>query len=370
MRKGENIYKRKDGRWEGRFIKDRTVDRRIVYGYVYGKYYSEVKEKLSVKKAQYVASNKKITSFSGTLEEWLDYWLEILIKNKIKASSYSNYKGKINKYILPYLGKKTLRELKPEHIEAFIHHLNTMNLASSTIRSIIAILKSSLKKAVYDKKLHSDPCDRIVLPAIQKPEIAALTLYAQKRLEEATLQQKECSSEIIALYTGMRIGEISGLKWSDIDMEKNTIHVRRTISRIPSTTINGKTEIIIDTPKTKSSLRVIPLAQNLKDYLFYWKRCATSEYVINCRGSFTEPRIINYRFKKNVKIAQIGSIHFHMLRHTFATRCVEEGIDIATLSKILGHSSIKMTLDTYTDSLWENRKAAISIIDKKLRIHS
>ncbi|WP_430602943.1 hypothetical protein IGJ02_000268 [Enterococcus sp. DIV0724b] len=370
MRKGENIYKRKDGRWEGRFIKDRTTDKRIIYGYVYGKNYSEVKEKLSIKKAQYIASNKNITSFSGTLEEWLNYWLEILMKNKIKASSYSNYKGKIDKYILPYLGKTTLRDLKTEHIESFINDLNTMNLANSTIRSIIAILKSSLKKAVYDEKIYSDPCTKIVLPTIQKPEIAALTVHAQKSLELIALQQNECSGEIIALYTGMRIGEISGLKWSDIDMEKNIIHVRRTISRIPSTTINGKTEIIIDTPKTKSSLRVIPLAVNLKEYLLKWKKCAISEYVINCRGSFTEPRIINYRFKKNVKMARLGSIHFHMLRHTFATRCVEEGIDIATLSKILGHSSIKMTLDTYTDSLWENRKAAISVIDKRLSIHS
>ncbi|WP_207695255.1 hypothetical protein DOK67_0001199 [Enterococcus sp. DIV0212c] len=370
MRKGENIYKRKDGRWEGRYIKGRTIDHRIIYGYVYGKQYLEVKEKLAVKKAQYISSNKKITSFSGTLEQWFDYWLDILMKSKIKASSYSNYKGKIDKYILPYLGKKKLSELKSEDIESFIHYLNTMNLAGSTIRSIVAILKSSLKKAEFDGKIASDPCTKIVLPTTQKTEISALTLYAQKRLEQAALKKKECSGEIIALYTGMRIGEISGLKWSDIDMEKDIIHVRRTISRIPSPTINGKTEIMIDTPKTKSSLRVIPLAVNLKEYLMSWKKDTTSEYVVNCRGSFTEPRIINYRFKKNVVQAQIDDIHFHTLRHTFATRCVEEGIDIATLSKILGHSSIKMTLDTYTDSLWENRKAAISIIDKRLSIHS
>nr|OTO68766.1 hypothetical protein A5866_000964 [Enterococcus sp. 12C11_DIV0727] len=119
-------------------------------------------------------------------------------------------------------------------------------------------------------------------------------------------------------------------------------------------------------PKTKSSKRSIPLAKNLKNYLLDKRKIDTSEYVISCKGSYAEPRVISYRFKKSMKQAGIRSIHFHVLRHTFATRCVEQGIDIATLSKLLGHASIKLTLDTYTDSLWENRKAAVSVIDHKL----
>lgn len=109
------------------------------------------------------------------------------------------------------------------------------------------------------------------------------------------------------------------------------------------------------------------MADNLKSYLLNKKKERTSEYVISCKDSYAEPRVISYRFRKTIEEAGIKTIHFHVLRHTFATRCVERGIDIATLSKLLGHASIKLTLDTYTDSLWENRRAAVSILDKQLQ---
>lgn len=365
-RKGENIYKRKDGRWEGRYMKARNEHGKIIYGYIYGKRYAHVKKKLAELKVQYSFSHNNLNLYQGTVQEWLNYWLDGLMRKKIKLSTYSSYRLRIDKYINPFLGRKQLIQVKSREIEEFVNYLTNLNLSSATVHSIVTVLKSAMNKAFLENYILSNPCNNLSLSTVAMSEISALSLKDQEKIEQIALNEKSCSAVILALYTGLRIGEISGLKWSDIDFEKNIIHIKRTLYRIPNTVNNRKTEIIMAEPKTKSSKRSIPLAKNLKNYLLDKRKIDTSEYVISCKGSYAEPRVISYRFKKSMKQAGIRSIHFHVLRHTFATRCVEQGIDIATLSKLLGHASIKLTLDTYTDSLWENRKAAVSVIDHKL----
>ncbi len=365
-RKGENIYKRKDGRWEGRYMKARNEHGKIIYGYIYGKRYAHVKKKLAELKVQYSFSHNNLNLYQGTVQEWLNYWLDGLMRKKIKLSTYSSYRLRIDKYINPFLGKKQLIQVKSREIEEFVNYLTNLNLSSATVHSIVTVLKSAMNKAFLENYILSNPCNNLSLSTVAMSEISALSLKDQEKIEQIALNEKACSAVILALYTGLRIGEISGLKWSDIDFEKDIIHIKRTLYRISNTVNNRKTEIIMAEPKTKSSKRSIPLAKNLKNYLLDKRKIDTSEYVISCKGSYAEPRVISYRFKKSMKQAGIRSIHFHVLRHTFATRCVEQGIDIATLSKLLGHASIKLTLDTYTDSLWENRKAAVSVIDHKL----
>ncbi|WP_086312426.1 hypothetical protein A5821_000136 [Enterococcus sp. 7F3_DIV0205] len=351
-------------------MKARNEHGKIIYGYIYGKRYRYVKEKLAELKVQYSFTHKNINLYKGTVQEWLNHWLNVLMRKKIKMSTYSSYRLRIDKYIIPFLGKKQLTQLKSRDIEEFANYLTHINLSPSTIRSIITVLKSAMNKACIENYILSNPCKNLFLAATTSSEISALSMREQDKIEQVALREKNCSAVILALYTGLRIGEISGLKWSDIDFEKNIIYVRRTLYRIPSTTSRNKTEIILAEPKTKSSKRSIPLAKNLKSYLLNKQKSKSSEYVISCKGSYAEPRVISYRFSKSIEEAGIRSVHFHVLRHTFATRCVEQGIDIATLSKLLGHASIKLTLDTYTDSLWENRKAAVSVIDNKLSMDS
>lgn len=366
-RKGENIYKRKDGRWEGRYIKARNEHGKIIYGYIYGKKYSCVKKRLAELKVQYSFTHNNLSLYKGSVEDWLNHWLNILMKKRIKQSTYISYRLRIDKYIIPALGNRALTQLKSREIEEFVNYLIQLELSSSTIHSIVTVLKSALGRAYIENCILVNPCKNLSLSSTSTNEISALSLADQEKIEAIAFTEKGCSAVILALYTGLRIGEISGLKWDDIDFEKNIIHIRRTLYRIPSVTNKKKTEVILAEPKTKSSKRLIPLADNLKSYLLNKKKERNSEYVISCKDSYAEPRVISYRFRKTVEEAGIKPIHFHVLRHTFATRCVERGIDIATLSKLLGHASIKLTLDTYTDSLWENRRAAVSILDKQLQ---
>lgn len=293
------------------------------------------------------------------------YWLETSIKKQVKLSTYMNYRGHLERYILPFLGEKQLISLQTKDVEQFIDHLSSIGLSGITIRCIFNILKSGLKKARLSSYIYENPCENVDLPKSDRKKVTALDIETQKELENLALEQG-CFPVILSLYTGMRIGEISGLKWSDVDLKNNTLKINRIIVRVPVPDEHLKTRVMLDSPKTKSSIRMIPIAPNLKRYLQMIKT-KDSEFVIPCGNSFSEPRIINYHFKKIVEQMGRKDIHFHMLRHTFATRCVEKGVDIASLSMILGHSSTKMTLDTYTDSMWETRKQAVLIVDKQLQ---
>lgn len=364
-RKGENIYKRKDGRYEGRYIKARSLDGQIKYGYIYGKKYADVKQELTLLKAQFTFAQNKRLNASETVRSWMLYWIETSIKNQVKLSTYMNYRGHLERYILPSLGEKQLIALQSQDVERFIKYLSSLELSPLTIRCIFNILKSGLKKARLSSYIYENPCDNVSLPKFNRKKVTALDIDTQKELEHLALE-KGCFAIILSLYTGMRIGEISGLKWSDIDFKNDVLYVNQIVVRVPVPDQHFKTKVMLGSPKTRASIRAIPIAPNLKRYL-KTIRTNKSEFVIPCGDSFSEPRIINYHFKKIVEQMGRKEIHFHMLRHTFATRCVEKGVDIASLSMILGHSSTKMTLDTYTDSMWETRKQAVSIIDKQLQ---
>lgn len=367
-KKGENIYKRKDGRWEGRFRKGRNEQGKIVYGYVYAWKYREVKQKLNQLKANYDLRTDTTSLYQGTIEEWMTYWLEHIILKQIKTSTYASYQKKMSQHIFPVLGDTEINKITKKDISQLTSILSDKGLSNTTIYTILTILKSALTKAYTERLILENPCIDIDFPKIKKKEITILTLEQQQQLEKVALKEIECSPVIIALYTGLRIGEISGLMWDDIDFKNRTLSVARTIQRISIPGNHLKTQIVFGTPKSKSSIRKIPIAKNLLLYLSEKKQRTTSAFVIANKNKVAEPRLITHWFKKNIVEAEVENIHFHVLRHTFATRCIEQGIDVATLSKLLGHNSTKMTLDTYAGSLWETREKAISIIDEQLKL--
>ena len=363
-RKGENIYKRKDGRWEGRYIKGRKPNGQALYGSVYGKKYSEVKHRLIPLKSAYAAREHVKVSFTGTVWDWLVFWLNDLEKPNIKPSTYASYRNKLKNHVLPALGDKRLDKLTGDNMQTWIDGLTAKGLSGNSIRTIYRIFNAAIQKAVLKHCLFVSPCQDVTLPGIESTGIHALTVTQQKELEKQAHKSKGGAAVILALYTGMRIGEISALRWNDIDFDNDMIHVHRTLQRIMDYESGSqKTKIIMDIPKSSTSNRVIPLGHYLKNYLLALKAVANGDYVVSCKGHHAEPRVISYRFRQTAKKAGLENVNFHALRHTYATRCIEFGIDIVTVSRLLGHASAKMTLDTYADSTMEHRISAMAVLD-------
>jgi len=363
-RKGENIYKRKDGRWEGRYIKGRKPDGKALYGSVYGEKYGDAKLKLIPLKSAHAARANTKVSFTGTVRDWLLFWLNDLEKPNIKPSTYASYRNKLENHVLPALGNKKLDKLTGDNLQAWVDNLTEKGLSGSSVRTIYRIFNAALKKAVYKHCLFVNPCQDVILPVTNHCKICSLTFSQQKALENQAHQRKGNEAVIIALYTGMRIGEISALVWEDIDFENNIINVRRTLQRVMDYDgDSAKTKIITDIPKSNKSCRVIPFSNYLKKYLLDLKSTAKSNYIVSCKGHYTEPRVISYRFRQAAKSAGLDSVSFHGLRHTYATRCIELNVDIVTVSRLLGHASAKMTLDTYADSTLTQRKFAMASLD-------
>ncbi len=350
-RKGENIYKRRDGRWEGRY-KTETAK----YRSVYGKTYQEVKAKLIAFKAAPVTTNSlgKLT-VKELFEEWLS-----AVKLKVKESTYANYRMKADKHILPQFGDIRYDDLTVQALHDFTEKKLKTGLSSKYVSDIIIVFKSMAK---YISRVHGfkNPIADVVLPKSEKKEMNLFSDIQQKKLCEHLLKSTDNTSigVLLSLYTGLRIGEICGLKWSDIDLEKSILTVRRTVQRI-RTSIH-ETKLIVDTPKSRTSQRSIPIPAFLIDILRKFRKC-DDFYILSGSTKVTEPRTMQRRFKTILKKAGLPSINYHSLRHMFATNCIQLGFDVKTLSEILGHASVETTLNRYVHSSMERKTQCMNLL--------
>lgn len=366
---GENIYKRKDGRWEGRYVKARTEDGKIKYGYIYGPTFQEVKEKMRKFHKKHHQLTNATNNFQMKLIDWIEIWLD---ENKeyLKPSTRDSYAFKLNQYIIPYIGEHELHALTNLKIQGLVNQLYREGRSTSTLRVTFGILKRCLAAAVVSEKLLQSPYQKIIFPKVRANTIHALSRKEQKKLE--TIVKKDGTlpsfAILLALRTGMRIGEIAALHWQDIDFSDNKIFVRHTITRVNATTQNNKkTVLTISTPKTLSSLREIPISAQLKAELVrYKKQALVHEFIFSDDTKPYDPRLLTYYFHKIRKVADLEHITFHQLRHTFATRCLESKADIMSVSAILGHASTQMTLDIYADSLFDERRKTLAKMEKSL----
>ena len=365
-RKGENIYKRKDNRWEGRYLKGYDDDGKKKYGYIYGSSYAEAKERLQkakIDKALGIANaNKSRKRFGAFAIEWLQ-----INKHKITESSYVRYLSIIEKHIFPRLGGMRPEVISTVDVTEFAEYLSEeLNLSSKTVRDILTILSSILK---YAKKQIGVlmPDVEIIYPKGTKKETRVLSLPEQERLI-ATLTNDMDEYKfgiLLALITGLRIGELCALRWKNINLDCGLIDVKSTVQRIRNTEIstiyNCSTKIVFSDPKSEKSVRIIPLTEygcRLCERFFCGNKNAfvlTGEVDRCC-----EPRKMQYHFYKIVSEAGLSNVNFHALRHTFATRCVEVGFEIKSLSEVLGHSSPKITLERYVHSSIELKRDNMS----------
>lgn len=359
-RTGENIYKRKDGRWEARYIALYDGNGKAKYKFLYAKTYAEVKAKLL--KAQHEVCSASVIdkdSHRDKYEFWLSEWLRAK-KLIVKESTYIRYKNTISNHIEPRLGKYPISKISTALIENFIAYKlkngrldGKGGLSSKTISDILVIIKESFKYAQVSGVLTTCCFDHILLKK-NSHEMRVLSIAEQKRLISVLLNDIDNykMGVFICLFTGIRIGELCALQWKNISFSEKTLKIEHTMQRLQYEDKNTqyKTRIIVTKPKSNAAIRIIPLPDFVLETIKPLAGSPNTYILSSTCKSVVEPRTMQNRFKSYLNNAQIDDANFHCLRHTFATQCVEAGFDIKTLSEILGHSSVKITLDRYVHS--------------------
>ncbi len=341
-RKGENIYKRKDGRWEARYIKPESGS----YGYCYGKTYREAKGKAeeAIINRMTGQSSWEDCRFSTYCSEWRE-----INRQRVKRSTYAKYSAMLDNHILPFFGHMRAGEIYTFTVSRFSDKLiSKKGLSGKTVRDTLALLRS-----IIDYASSSCPalkyCE-IVYPRLVKKEIRVLSLNEQSAFVDYLMNGSDrCRlGVLLALLTGMRIGELCALKQRDICLDMGLLTVSHTMQRVKREKgSESKTEIIISSPKSEASGRVIPLTPMAEEVCLRLQCDSPDGYILTGNNSYIEPRTLQYRFKRYTRECGIEALNFHALRHTFATRCVEVGFEIKSLSEVLGHSSPRVTLERY-----------------------
>ena len=352
-RRGDNIFKRKDGLWEARYLKEIDVYGKKKYGSVYSRSYAEVKQKRQ-DALDYILLNQKPISYRDiTINELIDEWLYIN-KARLKLSTFQRYCGYSKNHIKDNIGNLRVLYATPVAIQNFSALLLKKGLSAQTINSVLIFLHSVIK---YGHNQHHLPLPEFQYFRVEPKEMRVLSRNEQQRLLEYLKKDMDIYKfgVLLALYTGIRVGELCALRWEDV--EDGCIYIRQTVQRLQSNDRKG-TELIISAPKTKKSLRAIPLLSALDKYIEHFQKDNEKrEYVLGTPNhSITEPRVMQYKFKKYMNDLNIDDATMHTLRHTFATRAIEAGVDVKSLSELLGHSGVQISLNRYVHSSLSHKK--------------
>lgn len=307
-----------------------------------------------------------------TYKNWLNEWLTHYIKPSSKQRTFEQYSRVAQIHILPYLGDIELTDLTPFVLQKFITDLTTngnkrtgKGLSPNFVKTILSVIQNSLKTAHLVGYLPEYSANKIKRPKIVEKQVECFSIQEQKKIEEAALSAKKDKYRgiVLCLYTGLRIGELLALTWNDVDFDKNILSVTKTCH---DGSENGEYIRIIDTPKTENSRRQIPLSKTLVKMLKDMKKKSKCEYVI---ADGEKPVFIrSYQRTFELLLKKIGLPHkgFHSLRHTFATRALECGMDVKSLSEILGHKNATITFNRYAHSLWEHKAEMMNKMSKML----
>ena len=302
--------------------------------------------------------------------DWLIQWLENYIRMSVKVRTYERYRLIIENHIKDKLGNMELDALTPLVLQSFITELlqrgNKMTdkgLSANTVNAVISVIQSSLKTAHLLGLTKEYTADKIKRPKLKEKPVECFSLAEQKMIEQAILTGKKDKQYgiILCLYSGLRIGELIALQWNDIDFAKGVLIVSKSCH-------DGKGGLIIDEPKTVTSRRMIPLPKQLLPILKLWKKRSDSPFVVSSNGKPVPVRSYQRSFELLLKKLNIPHKGFHSLRHTFATRALECGMDVKTLSEILGHKNPTVTLNRYAHSLMEHKKEMMNKLGRLLQI--
>lgn len=303
---------------------------------------------------------------------WFEEWLTHYIKPSSKQRTFEQYSRAAQIHILPYLGDIELTDLTTFVLQKFITGLTEngnkrtgKGLSPNFVKTILSIIQNSLKTAHLVGYLPEYSANKIKRPKPKEKQVECFSAWEQKKIEEAALSAKKDKYRgiILCLYTGLRIGELLALTWNDIDFDKNILSVTKTCH---DGNENGKHVRIIDTPKTENSRRQIPLSKTLVKMLKDVKKKSKCEFVIADGEKPVFIRSYQRMFELLLKKLKLPHKGFHSLRHTFATRALECGMDVKSLSEILGHKNAVITLNRYAHSLWEHKAEMMNKLSKML----
>ena len=368
-----NIRKRKDGRWEGRYTAGINPENgKQIFKNVLGKTQAEVKEKL--KKALADSQKLDLTKQGKyTVGTWMDAWFENVAKIKVRPSSHQTYRGYIDNHIKPNIGNIPLEKLTTMELQKLYRKLLTSGrverveakeqpkgLSAKTVRNINQVISSAMDLAVAQKIILENPTNACSLPRVEHKEMQTISAEQLQAFLEEAKRSGVYEMYYIELSTGLRRGELLGLKWEDIDMKQGIIRVRRQISRI-----DGK---IVEAPlKTKNSYRTVTISPQAVEVLKAQKEKTDDEYVFpSPNGGPISPDSVNNMLHRVLDRAGIPRVRFHDMRHTFATLALQNGVDIKTVSGMLGHFSAGFTLDTYAHVTTAAQKEAAAAIGNML----
>lgn len=351
-RRGNNIYHRADGRWEGRYYCKGTRK----YRSVYGKTYTEAREKLNrIRNEVLVPSARCNLLFVDIMKMWLESR-----RSRIKESSYASYRNKLEHQIIPYYGNLQYTQLSLEEIERFIAEKKAAGLSAKYIADMVIMMKSAAKWAETTKN-YANRIRNAEMPKSQSKEAEVFSHEEQKKLLQTILVSHNSTAcgVLLTMYTGLRIGELCALQWKDIDFDTGILHIAKTVQRIKVYGEKSKTAVKVTAPKSATSLRDIPLPAFLIKMLAAY--CGNeSAYIASGSKTLIEPRSFTNRYKALLKKADVPSRKFHCLRHSFSTSALQQGFDIKTLSEILGHASANITMRVYVHTSMERKCACMN----------
>ena len=368
-RRGENIYKRKDGRWEGRILKHDSK-----YCYVYGKSYHEVRGK-----KKNITNNNESTQGIKTVKfgakALFEDWLINQSSGRVRRSTYDSYYCCMRKYVIPFFQSGEDR-LSERRVGEFVQSVAlNQQLSNAYQRKIISIFKIAVKEIAKETGLSLLAANNLRLPKAVNIPVEVFTSKEQMRIEQAILSLNDFRAYgiLFCFYTGIRLGELCALRWENIDLESGVMSITATAARVNNyDSQDCKTIMMTGAPKSRNSGRKIPIPAFMTGLFrnFASDGKLMTHYVFSASDKPAEPRTIQRLYKKILKSTNVNERKFHTIRHTFATRALELGVDIKTLSEILGHSSVVITLNIYTHSMLEQKKVAIEKMNSMYLSHT
>ncbi len=377
---GENIRFRGDGRWEARVITKDPASGKSIYKSLYGNTYQEVKQKkqtyLSGSLCFQAAHAQPQVRGEGEPKDSVSIRTDVIFltaacqwlsfrASSLKESTYAHYDRMIRQYLLPELGELRLNQITSALLEDFLLRMRKQGgrdgraLSGKTVSDVRGVLVQILNYANTQGWIAQVPqCASV---PNRSPVITVMTRQEQQCLLQEILRERTLFGlgVLLSMYAGLRIGEVCGLQWKDVDRINATLKVRRTVMRISDlNSSDARTKIVVSVPKTDASYRTVPLPSLVFQYLmqFYGD---DDLYILTGRDKCMEPRVCRDRFSRLLRRSGISHYSYHTLRHTYATRCIESGMDVKSLSEMMGHADVKITMQRYVHPSMDSKKEQV-----------